>query len=251
MGNWNEDWTAHDFKLKEYMAKKDNDALVITSTQQKFSRSDAQVPHTYRADGTLEYGDSILLKNCLTNGTLVCNMADRVGSSDEAYMVNTRVGEVGAIARSVYIIQRAQRGVLSDNKVRYGDEIRIKSNTYISGKELYLHSCPVSPLAYARFSRNQEVCLHINPNFNTVWRIMPTPGNGYYNDIVKAGVHVVLEHCGTSQNLSNDKIPYRNDFGDELEVSAKTMATMRKAQMLEKEKTGEKVREGTSKEIGL
>ena len=39
MGNWNEDWTAHDHKLKEYMAKKDNDALTITSTQQKFAKS--------------------------------------------------------------------------------------------------------------------------------------------------------------------------------------------------------------------
>jgi hypothetical protein len=32
MGNWNEDWTAHDFKLKEYMSKRDADTLVITST---------------------------------------------------------------------------------------------------------------------------------------------------------------------------------------------------------------------------
>jgi hypothetical protein len=32
MGNWQEDWEAHDTKLKDYMAKKDNDKLVINRT---------------------------------------------------------------------------------------------------------------------------------------------------------------------------------------------------------------------------
>ena len=88
-----------------------------------------------------------------------------------------------------------------------------------------MHSQPISPLAYARFSRNQEVCLNTEANFNTTWRIMPTPGNGYYNEEVRAGAPFFLEHCATQQNLSNDKITYRNDFGNELEVSAKSAAT--------------------------
>lgn len=184
------------------------------------------MPHTYRENGCLEFDDCILLQNCLTNGTLVCDMSDRVNSSAEAYMVTTTVQPIGAIARSVFIIERAKAQQYgSDNKVRYGDEIRVKSNSYICHKDLYLHSQPISPLAYARFSRNQEVCLHTEANFNTTWRIMPTPGNGYYNDEVKAGVPFFLEHCATQQNLSNDRIPYRNDFGNELEVSAKSAAT--------------------------
>lgn len=74
---------------------------------------------------------------------------------------------------------------------------------------------------------------------------MPTPGNGYYNDVVKAGVPVILEHCSTQQYLSNDKIPYKNDFGNELEVSAKTLATKNKTQILAREKIGEITREST------
>jgi hypothetical protein len=251
MGNWNEDWTAHDHKLKEYMAKKDNDALTITSTQQKFAKSGQSVPHTFREDGTIEYNDCLLLKSCATNGTLVCDMSDRVGSSSEGYMVTTRAGEVGAIARSVYTVCRAnpKQSLHQDNKVRFGDEVRIKTNAYICHKDLYLHSCPISPLAYARFSRNQEVSLNASPNYNTVWRILPAPGNGFYGELVKSGVPVVFEHCGTQQNLSNDRIPYRNDFGDEIEVSAKANATLRKTQMCEKERTGIKVREETFKEI--
>lgn len=33
MGNWSEDLEVHETKLKDYMAKKDNNALVITSVQ--------------------------------------------------------------------------------------------------------------------------------------------------------------------------------------------------------------------------
>ena len=126
-------------------------------------------------------------------------MSDRVNSGVEAYMVTTTEKPVGAIARSVYIISRAANAARSiDNKVRYGDEVRIKSNPQIHSVPLYLHSCPISPLAYARFTRYQEVCLSTECNYNTVWRIMPTPGNGFYGEVVNSGVPVVLEHCGTS-----------------------------------------------------
>ena len=165
-------------------------------------------------------------------------------------MVTSTVQPVGAIARSVYIVERAKAPLFTtDNKVRFGDEVRIKVNPYIIGKDLFLHSVPISTLAYARFSRNQEVCLNSEASYNTVWRIQPTPGGGYYNEEVKAGVPIILEHCATQQYLSNDKIPYRNDFGNELEVSAKTLATKNKSQILAKEKTGEATRESTHKAV--
>ena len=53
----------------------------------------------------------------------------------------------------------------------------------------------------------------------------------------------MLEHAGTSQLLSSDKIQYRNDFGNECEVSCMTNATKSKTQMLAGEYNGEKVRE--------
>ena len=80
------------------------------------------MPHTYRESGSLEFNDYILLQNCLTNGVLVCDMSDRVNSSGEAYMVTTTVQPVGAIARSVFIIERAKLSMYAtDNKVRFGD----------------------------------------------------------------------------------------------------------------------------------
>ncbi len=120
-----------------------------------------------------------MLKNSLTNGWLVCDMSDRITSNDEAYAVTTTEKAVGACARSVIHIVRAQQnqgGPASDDLVRYGQEIKLQSNDHICNKPLFLSSQPVSPLAFARFSRNQEVCLLNKSTYNTSWKIWPVVG---------------------------------------------------------------------------
>lgn len=99
-----------------------------------------------------------MLKNCKTNGWLVCDMSDRIQSHEEAYAVTTTTKAVGACARSIVHIVRSnaktQGGPANDDMVRYGQEIRLQSNDFICNKPLFLASQPVSPLAFARFSRN-------------------------------------------------------------------------------------------------
>ena len=60
---------------------------------------------------------------------------------------------------------------------------------------------------------------------------------------------VLFAHMGTNQFLSNDNIGYRNDFGNETEVSAFSSATKSKTQMLAGEYNGEKVREDNPKAV--
>ncbi len=106
-------------------------------------------------------------------------MSDRITSNDEAYAVTTTEKAVGACARSVIHIVRAQQnqgGPASDDLVRYGQEIKLQSNDHICNKPLFLSSQPVSPLAFARFSRNQEVCLLNKSTYNTSWKIWPVVG---------------------------------------------------------------------------
>lgn len=104
-------------------------------------------------------------------------------------------------------------------------------------------------MAYARFSRNQEVCLLIKKVYSTVWRIVPRDGNAKskFGQPVRASDNIKLEHCATNHCLSNDHITYRNDFGDELEVSCLNAATMRKGQILANETEGTQVRENVVK----
>ena len=144
-----------------------------------------------------------MLKSSRTNGWLVCDMSDRITSHDEAYAVTTTEKAVGACARSiVHLVRGAANttGPANDDMIRYGQEVRIQSNEFICNKPLFLASQPVSPLAFARFSRNQEVCLLNKSTYNTVWKIWPASGvrsakNGHP---VLATDAVCLEHCATS-----------------------------------------------------
>ena len=213
------------------------------------------MPHTFREDQSLRFGDAVMLKNSLTQGWLVCDMSDRITSNDEAYAVTTTEKAVGACARSVVHIVRGETQAIgapaNDDMVRYGQAIRLQSNEFICNKPLYLSSQPVSPLAFARFSRNQEVCLLNKSTYNTVWKIWPVVGTrtAKAGQPVLATDQVVFEHCATTQLLSNDRIPYRNDFGNEMEVSCMSAATKHKTQMLACEYNGERVRENEHKAI--
>lgn len=167
---------------------------------------------------------------------MVFDMSDRVTSHDEAYAVTTVDKELGPCARSVVSVCHANDASSTD-VVTYGQEIRIVSNPYICNKPLYLHSEQVSPLAFARFSRNQEVSLHSKKIYNTVWKIQPVgvDRKSKFGQPVLAGEQIMFEHCATSQMLSSDKIVYRNDFGQEFEVSCRGIATNNKTQMLANE----------------
>ena len=113
-----------------------------------------------------------MLHNKQTNGYFVCDLSDKITSHDEAYACTTTDKPIGPCARSVYVITKAEDDGAKDNVVRYGQKIRIEANPYILGKPLYLHSTMISPLFFARFSRNQEVCLSTKNVYNTVWRIL-------------------------------------------------------------------------------
>ena len=101
----------------------------------------------------MRLGDSVMIKNAVADGYLVCDMSDRINSNDEAYAV-TCAPKMAACARSVYFITSADPNVKADDCVRYGMEVRVVANPYISAKPLFLNSCQISPQSFARFSRN-------------------------------------------------------------------------------------------------
>ena len=131
-----------------------------------------QSPHTYRENGSVEFGDHVMLKSLQVEGWLVCDLADKVTSCDEAYGVTTTPKQLGPVARSVFVIERGDdKDGSPDNCVHFGQKVRITTNAQIMHKPLYLHSVPITPLAYARFSRNQEVSLCNQKVYNTMWTI--------------------------------------------------------------------------------
>lgn len=66
---------------------------------------------------------------------------------------------------------------------------------------------------------------------------------------VQAGTELFIEHCATKEFLSNDKISYGNQFGNEFEVSCKKNVLKHKPQQLYNEKIGNAVVDLSQKEI--
>jgi hypothetical protein len=87
------------------------------------------VNHTYRENGSLEWGDHVLIKSNQMNATLVTDTSDRVNNNDEAYGVTTTARNPGAIARSVFVLERGdEKDGSPDNCVHFGQKVRVRSN---------------------------------------------------------------------------------------------------------------------------
>jgi hypothetical protein len=157
LGNWYEDMEEREERIKKYIKGKEENKLSVNLTQQKVAKSFKRVPHTFSEDGLLRFGDKVMMLNKKTEGFMVFDMGDKIITHDEAYANTTSKNSKTASARNIFVLERAEDDDHDDKIIRYGQKIRIQANKFMTGKNLYLHSCQISPLCYARFSRNQEV----------------------------------------------------------------------------------------------
>lgn len=183
-----------------------------------------------------------MVLNKKTNGFLAFDMGDKITSHDEAYATTTSNKASDPQSRNVFVVTRVdEEDGHEDDTIRYGQQVRFEATPYIHSRKLYLHSQPLSPTFYARFSRNQEVCMHIKKIFNTVWTIEhPDPNQRFEAQglPIQANSPVVIKHSSTCHFLASDEIEYRNDFGMEYEVCVHSYATKNKSQNLALENEG-------------
>mmetsp|Transcript_17697 Transcript_17697/g.29929 ORF Transcript_17697/g.29929 Transcript_17697/m.29929 type:complete len:243 (+) Transcript_17697:295-1023(+) len=177
-------------------------------------------------------------------------MDDKIVSNEEAYACTTTTRQIGPCGRSILHINKVNTEE-GDDLVRYGEQVRFVTNPYIFYKPLYLNSTQCTPQVFARFSRNQEVCLNSQCLYNTVWKILPADGESstLIGEPVQANTELIIEHCSTKAFLANDNINYGNQFGMECEVSAKRYAVNHKAQQLASETIGKKTIDFSQKRI--
>lgn len=71
-----------------------------------------------------------MIKSQQTQGWLATNLGDRIISNDEAYAVTSTCQDLGAVARSVFMIEKADENC-GDKHVRYGQDIRIRINPFL------------------------------------------------------------------------------------------------------------------------
>lgn len=200
IGNWYEDLERKEERMKKYIKDKEENKLAVNLTQQKYAKSFKKVPHSYSADGQLRFGDKVMLLNKKTEGFLVFDLGDKIITHDEAYANTSSKKAKVPSARNIFVLTRAETDDYDDDVIRYGQKIRIQANKYITGKNLFLHSCQISPLCYARFSRNQEVCMHIKKIYNTVWVVEDVNPVTRHDSIglpVAANSGVIIRHAAT------------------------------------------------------
>mmetsp|Transcript_8686 Transcript_8686/g.9871 ORF Transcript_8686/g.9871 Transcript_8686/m.9871 type:complete len:88 (+) Transcript_8686:150-413(+) len=87
-----------------------------------------------------------MLLNKQTAGYLVFDMGDKIITHDEAYATTTSKKAKAPSARNIFVLAKAEEDEFDDNIIHYGQKIRIQSNKFSTGKNLYLHSCQISPL---------------------------------------------------------------------------------------------------------
>ena len=191
-----------------------------------------------------------MLKCSGSQSTLCFDVSDKITTHEEAYACTHCQTHIDPCARAIVHVERVnEKDGHQGDCVRYGQQLRFAVNPFLlTGKRLYLHSQQISPLSYARYSRNQEVCITVNSSYNTVWRLLPVDMN-LMGQPVDVSQPVKIEHCATCELLSGETFVYINDFGKELEVSVKTQAVAAKTQCLEGESKGIRVRDTTHKQV--
>lgn len=87
IGNWWEDVEAKETGTKDYMFSKNADKLAVNAIQARQAKANQAVNHTFREDGSLQWGDHVIVKSMQVDATLAMNISDRQQGNDEAFGV--------------------------------------------------------------------------------------------------------------------------------------------------------------------
>ena len=200
------------------------------------------VGHSFSSDGKLRFGDKIMLGNQKTRGLLSCDLSDRIQAHEFGCAVTSSSGISGPVARAVFILTRASSNDgFPGDYLHYGQEFTLTTHPKLHPSPLFLHSTTVSPFSFAKFSRYQEVCMNSVRGPNTIWIAERADSKIRFESQgtpLIANSDILIKHNQTGQWLSSDNINYRNDFGNEFEVSCHSYLNARKTQQLGSEKVG-------------
>lgn len=159
--------------MKDYLSRKSSGELLITKHQKQMHRSLQRVSLSSSEDGMVHFGDCAMLYSVRTQGVLANDIGDRIVLCDSAaFAVTTSTLVKGPAARNVYLLEPVDGGVSVGDVLHFGESFRIRAHQQLISEPMYIHSQPVSPLSASKYSRNQEVLLHPDRNYDTVWKVV-------------------------------------------------------------------------------
>jgi len=221
----------------------------------KISLCTQRVPHSFSEDGSIRYGDAIVLAHKQTKGSLACDPFTTAGFEGNEYAVSVCESSE-SMARNTFIIRREDGG--GDGElVCWGVPFRLQANPSLRVDDrsgmlqapLYLASNLKNERKASPMSNKQLVYMTAKPSYSTVWfaqRPATSKDSGADRMLSKgepvvAGEEIILQHCATKELLSSDtKYNSVTDFGVEFEISCHTNTVHGKISVLGGEFSGQR-----------
>lgn len=222
IGNWSEDLSLQDVRLAEYLKRKAAGKLLAAQDRKQELLFMSRVPHSFSQDGSLKFGDTIMLQNQLTNAFLASNLDTPVyasGQTVEAYNVTAAPGKHDAgglipVARNTFVIMKwpGHRGYHADGLLRVGEpfllaanpQLRVDEATGLLRPPVCLMSEIVDTMRYAALSNHQRVTLQGgDAKYAMAWCISHISDRKYHS----IGEELVQANKVSRQAQANGGVP--------------------------------------------
>ena len=200
IGNWSEDLSLQEVRLAEYLKRKNAGKLLAAQDRKEEILFTSRVPHSFAEDGAIRFGDTIMMRNNLTNACLSSNLDTKVhasGQAMEAYSVTagrptTDGGGVVATARTTFVVIKwpGHQGYLEDGRLRVGEPFLLAANPQLRVDELTGYLRPpvclmseiVDTMRYAAMSNHQRVTLQGGKvKYSMCWTVSPVSDRKYHS----------------------------------------------------------------------
>jgi hypothetical protein len=230
LGNWQEDRTNLEHRLKDFVAKKESGRLVLSSTTAHLAPQVQPIElRSAEPDGPPCYGDVVLVRSLCNGGVLALSMAEKpLGLEGEHVSLRCAHPSVGATARTTFHILSYEG---KTGPVRYDDKVVLASAGPLFGEAAvgFLHT--ESPTVGSQAS-DQQVTIRVLPAqsgpipYSAAFIILPAHLNarlGLRGQPVGADDAITLVHAQSGKCIAGLRETTRTDFGLEQLLTAKTM----------------------------
>lgn len=254
IGNWSEDEALEQLRLADYLHRKRTGKLLAAQDRKVELFFNSRVPHSYSADGTIRFGDTIMLSNDSTGAVLASNLDASLSTTSESYQVSASPGESKSgpspVARNTFVVMKWPKFNYQDNLLRTGQpfllaanpSLRVDEQTGLLRPPVCLSSRIVSTMNYAQMSNHQQVTLVGGEiRYECVWVVDNISDRNYHSkgEIVQAGNPYIITHGATRSPLAADPaFPMATNFGGEYEVACHPYLSTKKTLTMIREKDG-------------
>jgi len=134
VGNWFEESVLKDYKIKEFLQKKEQQKLELTRNASSTQNSQSAIAISKSRDGFLRYGNSMLILSTCTQGLLSVNQ--------DLSTFTSSLARDGPAAENIFIVEPA--GTPRRPEVCFGDTFYLRLHPSLSSEPLYLISEPIN-----------------------------------------------------------------------------------------------------------